>query len=177
MADDNDCSNPKVVEVRETILKWLTEEGLYRDRVQDEKLHFHLAAEFPARSGRYVNVIQPKDRSDMVVVFSRIKLADVHRAALKALPDRERERLLWEMRYALLFRESNFEFEPRSGDLESIRFSREIYYDGLSKNALMEALRENFRCELYVVWKFQEIFDGSQGQRPRSSAPPEPMYI
>jgi hypothetical protein len=175
MADDS--SNPKAIEMCETILKWLSDEGLYRDRVQDENLYFHLAAEFPARSGRYVNVIQPKNHVDMVVVFSRIKLAEVHSSALKALPEIGRERLLWEMRYALLFRESNFEFEPRSGDLESIRFSREIYYDGLSKNALMEALRENFKCELYVVWKFQELFDGSQGQRPRSSVPPEPMYI
>jgi len=170
-----EMTDPGIVEACEKICKWLSEEGLFRDRISDEKLYFHLAAEYPARSGRYVNVIQPRKHADMVVVFSRIKLADVHSSALKRLSGRDRERLLWEMRYTLLFRESNFEFEPRVGDLESIRFSREIYYDGLCKNALMEALRENFKCELYVVWKFQEIF--GEGQRPGSSAPPEPMYI
>jgi hypothetical protein len=47
MADDS--SNPKAIEMCETILKWLSDEGLYRDRVQDENLYFHLAAEFPAQ--------------------------------------------------------------------------------------------------------------------------------
>jgi len=64
--------------------------------------------------------------------------------------------------------------EPRGGDLESIHFTREIYYDGLNKNKLMEALRENFKCELYVVWRFQEVF--GEGQVNKVLGPPEPMY-
>jgi hypothetical protein len=58
--------------------------------------------------------------------------------------------------------------------MQSIHFTREIYYDGLNKNKLMEAVRENFKCELYVVWKFQEIFGDGQGNK--TSSPPEPMY-
>ncbi len=164
-------------EIEETggkIKIWLTQEGLFKEQVRDENLRFHFAAEYPARSGRHVSIIQPKEREDMIVVFSRIRLADVHRKALLALPPKEKERFLWRMRYDLLFQESNFEMEPRGGDLESIHFTREIYYDGLSKNKLMEALRENFKCELYVVWKFQEVF--GEGQANKILGPPEPMY-
>jgi hypothetical protein len=78
------------------------------------------------------------------------------------------------MRYDLLFQQSSFEIESERGDLQGIHFTREIYYDGLTKNKLMEAVRENFKCELYIVWKFQEVF--GEGQTSKASGPPEPMY-
>lgn len=140
------------------IMTWLSEDGLYKDKVYDEKLHFHLAAEYPAGSGRHVNIIQPNNRDDMVVVVSRVRLADVHEKALQALPKKERDKFLRDMKYALLFQESSFQMEPEPEKLRSVQFTREIHYDGLSKNKLMEVIRENFKCELYVVWKFNEAF-------------------
>lgn len=153
------------------ITRWLTEEGLYKERIQDENLYFHLTAEFPVRSGRHLSIIQPKNREDMIIVLSRIMLADVHKTALSAMPRKERLKFLWNMRYALLFQESSFDMQPGGESLEGIQFTREIYYDGLTKNRLMEAMRENFKCELYVVWRFQEVF----GDRP-SPGPSESMY-
>jgi hypothetical protein len=148
----------KVNETCNKIMTWLSEEGLYKDKVCDEILYFHLAAEFPARSGRHVNVIQPNNRDDMVVVLSTIRLAEVHQRALQVMAKKEREKFIWDMRYALLFQDANFEMAPGGGELSSIQFTREIYYDGLTKNKLMEVLRANFKCELFVVWKFQETF-------------------
>jgi hypothetical protein len=164
----------EVIDTQEKIKAWLVQEGLFKEELSSENLYFQLAAEFPVKSGRHLSIIQPKDHEDMIVVFSRIRLADAHQKALSAMPPKERERLLWQMRYDLLFQNSSFEIEPGGGDLQSIRFTREIYYDGLTKNQLMQAIRENFKCELYVVWKFQEIFD--EGQTNRISGPPEPMY-
>lgn len=164
-------------EIEETcnrIIGWLSQESLFKERVSDENLFYHLAVEFPARSKRHVNIIQPKGRDDVVIVFSRIKLADMHKKALQAMPQNARERLLWDMRYVLLFQESSFEMEPPGVELDSIRFSREIYYDGLTKDKLMEALRENLKCELFVVWKFQEVF--GDGQVSKHGEPPGPMY-
>jgi len=155
---------PRVVE--ETCLKlrnWLSEEGLYKDKVYDEKLYFHLVAEYPMGSGRHVNIIQQNNRDDTVVVFSRIRLADTHEKALHALTKKEKDRFLWDMRYALLGRDANFDMEPNAQELQSIQFSREVYYDGLTKDKIMEIMRDNFKCELYVIWKFQEAF-GSEIQ-------------
>ncbi len=163
-----------VEDTRNRICAWLKEEGLFKEEIQDENMYFQIAAEYPAHSGRHVNIIQPKNHEDMIVVFSRIRLADLHKKTIAALPLKEKERLLWLMRYDLIFRESSFEMEPNGNDLQSIRFMREIYYDGLNKNKLMEAVRENFKCELYVVWKFQEIF--GEGKANCVSRPPEPMY-
>lgn len=164
----------EIEETRDRIAAWLVQEGLFKEQLSEEKLHFQIAAEYPAMSGRHLSVIQPKSHEDMIVVFSRIKLADAHRQAISSMPPKEKERLIWKMRYDLLFQDSSFEMEPGGGDVVSIRFMREIYYDGLSKNKLMEAIRENFKCELYVVWKFQEIF--GDGQANKVSGPPEPMY-
>jgi hypothetical protein len=170
-----EMSSKEIEETRDRIVAWLTEEGLFKEQLREENLYFQIAAEYPAKSGRHLSVIQPKGHEDMVVVFSRIKLADQHYQALQAMPPKDLERLVWHMRYDLLFRESSFEMEPGGGNMRSIRFVREIYYDALSKNKLMEAIRENFKCELYVVWKFQEVF--GEGQTSRVSGPPEPMYI
>jgi len=163
-----------IEETRDKIQNWLTQEGLFKEMVQEENLCFHIAAEYPAGSGRHVSILQPKNHEDMIVVFSRIRLAEEHQKAIAALPPKEKDRLLWQMRYDLLFQESSFEMEPGKGEMQSIRFTREIYYDGLNKNMLMEAVRENFKCELYVVWKFQEVF--GDGQANKTSSPPEPMY-
>lgn len=164
----------EITNTREKIKGWLVQEGLFKEEVPQEHLYFQIAAEFPAKTGRHLSVIQPRGHEDMIVVFSRIRLADAHQKALAALPAKERERLIWQMRYDLLFQDCSFEIEPGGGDLQSIRFTREIYYDGLTKNELMQAIRNNFKCELYVVWKFQEIF--GEGQNGRVSGPPEPMY-
>ncbi len=167
-------TSTEVEEIRNKISSWLTAEELLKEQIQDENLYFHFAAEFPAHSGRHCSIIQPLNRQDMIVVFSRIRLADTHRAALAALPAKEKEHFLWQMRYDLLFCQSSFEMEQADGELQSMRFSREIYYDGLTKNKLMEAIRENFKCELYVVWKFQEVF--GEGGSSERRGPPEPMY-
>ncbi len=162
----------KVEETCKKVMSWLSEEALYKDKVYDENLYFHLAAEFPTRSGRHVNIIQPNNRDDMIVILSTIRLAEVHQKALHALARKEREKFIWDIRYALLFQDSNFDIEPGGGELNGIRFSREIYYDGLTKNKLMEVLRANFKCELYVVWKFQETF----GAEPATTGHVEQMY-
>ncbi|MEI6102316.1 MAG: DUF2299 family protein [Methanothrix sp.] len=164
----------EVIDTKEKIKNWLVQEGLFKAEDQPENLYFQLAAEFPAQSGRHLSIIQPKNHEDMIVVFSRIRLADAHQMALSAMPPKEKERLLWQMRYDLLFQDASFEIEPAGSDMQSIRFTREIYYDGLTKNELMQAIRNNFKCELYVVWKFQEIFGG--GPTNRIAGPPEPMY-
>ncbi len=164
----------EVIDTQEKIKTWLVQEGLFKEVVQIENLYFQLAAEFPAQSGRHLSIIQPKNHEDLIVVFSRIRLADMHQKALSVMPSKDRERLIWQMRYDLLFQDSSFEIEPTRSNMQSIRFTREIYYDGLTKNKLMEAIRDNFKCELYVVWKFQEIF--GEGQTKTTSRPPEPMY-
>ena len=66
----------EVIDTQEKIKTWLVQEGLFKAEDQPENLYFQLAAEFPAQSGRHLSIIQPKNHEDMIVVFSRIRLAD-----------------------------------------------------------------------------------------------------
>ncbi len=84
----------------------------------------------------------------------------------------ERVEFLWDIRFGLLFRESGFNFRPNHINPERIDFTREIHYDGLNKNKLMEVMRENFRCNLFVVWKLNKQF----GEIAPESEPTGPMF-
>ena len=101
-----------IADTHDRIKSWLTEEGLFKEELQSEGLYIQIMAEFPRGSGRHLSVLQPRDHEDMIVVFSRIVLADVHQKAFSALPQKKKEQLLWQMRYDLLFQESSFEIEP-----------------------------------------------------------------
>ena len=50
-----------VVNTRDKIKSWLTEEGLFKEEVQGENLLYQIAAEFPVSSGRHLSIIQPLD--------------------------------------------------------------------------------------------------------------------
>src|SRR5512136_3133600 len=97
----------EVIDTQEKIKTWLVQEGLFKEEVPQESLYFQIAAEFPAKSGRHLSIIQPKNHEDMIVVFSRIRLADPHKAALSSMPPKDKERLIWQIRYDLLFHDTS----------------------------------------------------------------------
>ena len=68
----------EVIDTREKIKTWLVQEGLFKEEILAENLYFQIASEFPAKSGRHLSIIQPKSHEDMIVVFSRTRLADAH---------------------------------------------------------------------------------------------------
>jgi hypothetical protein len=50
------------------IMTWLSEEGIYKDKVANDNALFHFNAESPQGSGRLINIIQPKNRDDLMLV-------------------------------------------------------------------------------------------------------------
>jgi hypothetical protein len=145
-------------EVSRKIMTWLSEEGIYKDKVTDDKTHFHFAAEFPQGSGRLIDIVQPKNRDDLIVLGNGLMFSPEHLEKLREMDVAERTEFLWDIKFQLLFRESNFQMIPDGNNPIRIHFTREIHYDGLNKNKLMEAIRENYRCNLFVIWKFIKQF-------------------
>lgn len=74
------------------------------------------------------------------------------------------------MRFELLFRGSDFQMIPSAEDLQVIQFTRQLHFEGLTKNLLMDAIRYDYRCHLYVVWTMMRFF----GEAPPKSS--EIMY-
>jgi hypothetical protein len=93
----------------------------------------------------------------VVVVLSTIRLADVPQRALQAMPRKDREKFIWDMRCSMLFQDANFQMEPGGTELNTIQFTREIYYDGLTKNKLIEVLSPTTAISLDLFWNSVRI--------------------
>ena len=154
----------------ERIKGWLTEEGVFKEIKEDEHVRCHCIIEYPLGSGAYMDVIQPRDRNDLVVIISGVRLQEDHIEGLKAMGSKKRDALIWDMRFNLLFLPTSFRVMPDSDGPEYFEFSRELYEDGLTKNLLMDSLKQVYRCNLFVVWRMKRHF----GESPRSSR--DPMY-
>jgi len=153
------------------VKNWLVEEGIYKDRVVDEKATYHFIAEIPPGSGGYIDVIQPKVRETLVVIASAIQLSDEHYKSLKAMPSPKREEVLWDIRFKLLFLETDFQIIPSAEDPQKFQFTRELFFDGLNKIIFMDAMKQIHRCKLFITWKMYQLF----GESPPTT-PSEPMF-
>lgn len=160
----------EVDEIMRKVREWLVEEGIYKDKAIDEDTTYHFVVENPPRSGRLTHLVQPKAREDLLLIASAIDLSQEHYEALKAMPKPKREEILWDIRFQLLFRESEFQMVPSAEELKTIQFTRPIYFDGLTKDRLMGCLREDFKANLFIIWKMKQLF----GEAPPPSV--EPMF-
>jgi hypothetical protein len=147
--------------VAKKVREWLVEEGIYKDKVADDAADYHFVAEIPPNSRQFVDVIFPKNRDDMVIIASGVKLSDEHYRALMSMGEEKRENLLWDMRFQLLFLEAGFQILPNVKEPQLFQFTRELYFDGLNKNVFMDAMKQIYRCKLFVIWTMQRSFGGT----------------
>ena len=165
-------SQKEIDEMSRTIMNWLSEEGVYKDKVVDDNAIFHYLAEFPQGSGRIIELMQPKNREDLILIGNGLTFSPEHVKKLNELEKEEKSEFLWDIKFGLLFRKSGFNITPNLDNPEKIQFTREIYYSGLNKNILMEAMRENHLCNLFVIWMFNKKF----GDIVSGSEPVSPMF-
>jgi hypothetical protein len=161
----------KIDEMSKQIKTWLAEEGMYKDKVADDKTYFHFIGESPQSSGQLFELFQPKNREDLIVIIRDLIISPEHLEKLREMDAIERNEFLWDIKFGLLFRKSSFNMTPDVDNPSKIDFRREIYYDGLNKNKLMEAIKENYLCSLFVKWKLMERFG-----KAVSGTEPSPMF-
>jgi len=144
--------------MREKVKQWLIEEGIFKTEVPDDNADWHFVVEFPIGSNQISDIIKVKGR-DLVVVVSGIILAEHHYKALHSLPKEKKKNLIFKWKMDLLFRKAEFRMLPDAENLRQIEFQVPIYIEELTKPKLMEALREIFRCKLYIIWSVNHEFE------------------
>ncbi len=142
----------------EKIKQWLIEEGILKAEIPDERAEWHYVVEFPQNSNQVSDVLKPIDK-DVVIVISGIVLSENHYKALHSLSYEKKRNLIFKWKMDLLFREAEFRMIPNDEMLQRIEFSAIIYPDELKKSVLIKALREIFRCKLYIIWNVRHEFD------------------
>ncbi|RLI81588.1 hypothetical protein DRP07_07115 [Archaeoglobales archaeon] len=149
-------------DVFSSVKDWLIEEGILKSEVPDEMADWHYVVEFPAKSNQVSDIIKPKNRR-MILLLSGIVLSETHYKAFSSLTPEEKQKLVHRWKMDLIFRKADFRFIPDSMNLQRIEFSIPIFEDGLSKSSVIEALRELFKCKLYIIWNVQHEFDKFSG--------------
>lgn len=136
---------------------WLRQEGMFEREIEDGEAYFHFVAKHGG-SDVHFEVIYPKKSVDSVVIVSGLNIAHEHIKNMDGLGNGERAEFLWGIKFGLLFEQTAFNLLPNGQRPEVVKFTRHIYFDGLTKEKLMEVIRENYRCNLFVIWKFMERF-------------------
>ena len=153
---------------KQRVYNWLAEEGMFRKELEDPKAAYHLRVNYPVGSPYHLEVVKPRDMKDGVLVVSILPIAPPHVTALAKLSDEKRKPLVHKLRLQLLKRRPGFSVKEKDGVWEAVQFQVRLFYDDLTKPALMTALDDVFRSILIIIWTFGYHFGipSDQKQQP-----------
>lgn len=138
------------------IKRWLSEEGLLGQIVDDENANFHFIVNYP--EDHVIDVIQPKGKRDLVLVACATSVSPEHLSKIRELSESKREEFLWQVRFSLNKFLVDFQLEHPRNILESYLVTDEIYNDALSKDRLISTIKRVFKAKLHVLWLIQKRF-------------------
>ncbi len=139
------------------VKSWITEEGIFKQEIPDETAEWHYVVEFPLDSGQVSDIVMPK-KKDFILVVSGLVFAEEHYKALHSLPQNKKREIVFRWKMDLLFRNAEFRMVPDDVSIQRIDFSMPVYLEELTKPKLFEALREVFKCKLYIIWQLNHLF-------------------
>lgn len=140
------------------VKRWCEEEGLFDEEAEDPKSAFNYVINYPTELQHKMNILQPADSKDKVVVISGTRFDPEMVERMRALPQPELENLLWDIRLTLCGRPTEFELRKPEGQEipEAVVVSAWVFSDGLTKDRLMAAIRDVYKSKLLAVWKIQQ---------------------
>ena len=144
-----------VKDIKEMVKKWCEEEGIFDEENEDPLSEFNYTINYPSEIQHKLNVLHPKD-SDRVLIMSgtRFEAQDIEQ--MRSLPMDELEDLMWELRFTLGPRPTEFDLKRPVDVLESFLITAVIYSDGLTKDRFMTAIRDVYKSKLLASWKIQQ---------------------
>lgn len=141
------------------VKEWLKEEDIFKKEVADDDSEWHYVVQFPSESNQVSDIIKPQGK-DFILVLSGLALSEKHTRAFNSLPSNKKRDLMHQWKMDLLFRDAEFKMHSEKENLQRVDFSLPIYAENVKKSALMDGLREVFRCKMYIIWNLQHEFEG-----------------
>lgn len=143
--------------VRERIETWLTDEEFSVWKFGDVDSRF--SYKVSRNDCLPLSILQPQSKTDSVLIVSDIRLTDEDQKKLMKIPEKERKFMLFDFRMALLSTGCRWQFIPSTDSWKSIRVSKSVFYDGLSKDRFFEIVDVVMRAVSLVILTFQLKFD------------------
>jgi len=142
--------------IEDNIQKWLSDEGLFRQKIPDQNANFHFIINYP--EGHVLDILQPNGKNDMVLIACATNVSPEHQTEIRLLDLEKRDKFMWEFRFLLNNHNVDFQLQHPDNVLQGFLITDEIYEDGLSKDRLISAVKKIFRAKPQGVWKIQMEF-------------------
>jgi hypothetical protein len=142
--------------IEDNIQKWLSDEGLFRQKIPDQNANFHFIINYP--EGHVFDILQPNGKNDMVLIACATNVSPEHQTEIRLLDLEKRDKFMWEFRFLLNNHNVDFQLQHPDNVLQGFLITDEIYEDGLSKDRLISSIKKIFRAKLQGVWKIQMEF-------------------
>jgi len=143
-------------ETRDKIQNWLMSEGWQIAEQAHPNMSWLIRAE--DAGGRRILVGQSKAREDLIHLEARVNIEDDYRQRFESLPDDERRKILWDLRFRLLH--MNVDFAGVAERLAAVVLTQRIYLDGLTKDAFIQRFLNVRNAEIAVIWSVIQNLEG-----------------
>ncbi len=142
--------------IEDNVQKWLSDEGLFSQKIPDQNANFHFIINYP--EGHVLDILQPNGKNDMVLIACATNVSSEHQTEIRLLDLEKRDKFMWEFRFLLNNHNVDFQLQHPDNVLQGFLITDEIYEDGLSKDRLISCVKKIFRAKLQGVWKIQMEF-------------------
>lgn len=142
--------------IESKVQKWLSDVGVFRQKVPDENTNFHFVINYP--EDNVMDVIQPKGNPDLVVIGCATNVSPEHLTEMSRLTPEKKEEFMWDFRFLLNAQGVDFQLNHPDDVLQGFVVTTEIFEDGLNKDRLISSVKKVFRAKLQGVWRIQQEF-------------------
>ncbi len=161
--------------IYDKIKDWCIEENLSLKKVNDQKANFHFSVGYPI--GSNIDILQPKGKDDSIIIAAGVTVSPEHISKITKLKKETREEFLWDFRFILGNRPTEFNLNHPNGILNAFSITKALYDDGLTKDKFMNTLQEIHKTKLLGIWEIQKRFGvPKQGEKSADSSLHSGMY-
>ena len=154
------------------VRSWLTSERMEIREQKDDRAQMHLLVKYPlGKNGHMFAIVIPKGR-DLVAVSSMTRVDGGQQNAMRdMMKSDEDEWKAWTHECRMQLISSGVDWgvhlghsgKERPGPLQAFNVSEPIWFDGLTKNELMQTLRRLWLSKLGVIHEIKFTFGAGTG--------------
>lgn len=140
----------KIKLVRDKIGRWLREENIFPREALDPEAHFNF---YIQQSNLNVNIVQKVEWQDSIVVGTNVLLGPLS-SKIDQLDHEKKQEFFWDLSLELLkngeIGDFNITPDPPDKVREVLIKSKPIFYDGLTKDRLMNTIYAMFKTMIMI---------------------------
>ncbi|MAH90706.1 MAG: DUF2299 family protein [Candidatus Poseidoniaceae archaeon] len=155
------------------VRSWLASERIEIREQEDPRAHLHLLVKYPqGKNGHMFAVIIPKER-DLLAISSMTRVDEGQQQSMKnMMKDDEEEWKSWMHECRMQLISSGVDWgihlghsgKERTGPLQAFNVSEPVWFDGLTKNEMMQNLRRLWLAKLGIIHEIKFAFGTGTGK-------------